>query len=228
VKGEENEIEFNDLVHNRAMTGHDAHYWSNVARIYLSDQEYIVGKEILGAITERLYGEGELGDVLEFCCGSGYFTKAIAKNARQVIATDHSDEMLDMARIHLQGFQNITTQKADCEDTSFPSERFDTVFIANLIHVAENPLRVLQESHQILKDKGLLLVVDFTVYGMNWFEWMKMAVRYLRKWGMPPRHGRSRLSPEQLVSLVEEVGFSTEEVELIGERTKAIYLRGRK
>jgi ubiquinone/menaquinone biosynthesis C-methylase UbiE len=133
-----------------------------------------------------------------------------------------------MARIHLQGFQNITFQKADCEDTSFPSERFDTVFIANLIHVVENPLRVLQESYQVLKDKGLLLVVDFTGFGMNWFEWGKMAVRYFSKWGMPPRHGRNRLSPEQLVSFVEEVGFRTEEVELIGERTKAIYLRGRK
>jgi ubiquinone/menaquinone biosynthesis C-methylase UbiE len=210
------------------MRGEKEEYRSNYSRTYNGDQEYIVGREILGAITDRLYGEGELGDALEFGCGCGYFTKVIAKHARQVIATDHSDQMLDMARIQLQGFQNISFQKADCEDTSFPSERFDTVFIANLIHVVENPIRVLQESYQVLKDKGLLLVVDFTGYGMNWFEWGKMAVRYLRKWGMPPRHDRNRLSPEQLVSFVEEVGFRAEEVELLGERTKAIYLRGRK
>jgi ubiquinone/menaquinone biosynthesis C-methylase UbiE len=165
---------------------------------------------------------------LEFGCGSGYFTKILAKNARLVIATDNSEEMVNMAKIQLQGFRNITTQKADCEDTSFPSERFDTVFIANLLHVVENPLRVLQESHQVLKDRGLLLVVDFTGYGMRWFEWIKMAVRYIRKWGMPPRHGRNRLSPEQLISWVETVGFRIELVELIGERTKAIYFRGRK
>jgi hypothetical protein len=73
-----------------------------------------------------------------------------------------------------------------------------------------------------------LLVVEFTGYGMNWLERMKLAVRYLRKWGMPPRYGRNRLSPEQLASLVEEVGFRTEEVGLLGKRTKAIYLRGRK
>jgi hypothetical protein len=63
---------------------------------------------------------------------------------------------------------------------------------------------------------------------MNWFEWMKLAVRYLRRWGFPPRHSRNRLSPEELVSFVEEVGFRTEEVELLGGRTKALYLRGRK
>lgn len=210
------------------MTEQDEQYWSRYARTYNSDQEYIVGKTILHAITEKLFEEGELGEVIEFGCGVGYFTRAIAKNARQVIATDLSDEMLNVARIHLHGFQNITIRKANCEDTSFPSERFDTVFIANLIHVVENPIKVLQESHQILKDKGLLLVVDFTGYGMNWFERMKLAVRYLKRWGMPPRHGRDKLSPDELVSFVEEVGFRTEEIRLLGDTTKAVYLRGRK
>jgi len=203
------------------------HYWGTCARTYASDQEYIVGKRLLHAIAEKLYGEGELGDVLEFGCGVGYFTGVIARNARQVIATDLSDDMLTIARIHLQGFQNITIQKADCEDTYFPSERFDTVCIANLIHVVENPIKVLQESHQILKDKGLLLVVDFTGHGMNWFERMKLYIRYFKKWGMPPRHGRN-LSPDQLVSFVEGVGFRIEETQLLGDTTKAIYLRGRK
>lgn len=210
------------------MIGQKEEYWSKYARTYNSDQEYVIGKRILHEITERIYEERELGEVIEFGCGVGYFTKAIAKNARHVIAADLSDEMLKEARIHLQGFQNITIQKANCEDTYFPSERFDTVFIANLIHVVENPIKVLQESHQILKDKGLLLVVDFTGYGMNWFERMKLAIRYLKKWGMPPRHGRNKLSPDQLVSFVEEVGFRTEEIQLLGGTTKAIYLRGRK
>ena len=194
----------------------------------MGDQEYIVGKRVLDAITERIYKEGELGDVVEFGCGAGYFTRALAKNARQVIATDLSDEMLNMARIHLQGFPNITIRKANCEDTSFPSERFDAVFIANLIHVVDNPIKVLQESHQILRDKGLLLAVDFTAFSMNWFERLKLAIRYFRTWGMPPRHGRHKLTPDELVSLVEEVGFRTEEIGVLGDRTKALYLRGRK
>jgi ubiquinone/menaquinone biosynthesis C-methylase UbiE len=210
------------------MTGQDEQYWSECARTHNSDQEYILGKTILHAITEKLYEEGELGDVVEFGCGVGYFTRAIAENARHVIATDLSDEMLKMAGIHLQGFKNITIQKANCEDTYFPSGRFDTVFIANLIHVVENPIKVLQESHQIFKDKGLLIGVDFTGYGMNWFERMKLAVRYLKRGGMPPRHGRNRLSPDELVSFVEEVDFQTEEMQLLGDTTKAIYLRGRK
>ncbi len=210
------------------MIGQKEEYWSKYARTYNSDQEYVIGKTILHEITERIHGERELGEVMEFGCGVGYFTKAIAKNAKHVIATDLSDEMLKEARIHLQGFQNITIQKANCEDTYFPSGRFDTVFIANLIHVVENPIKALQESHQILKNKGLLLVVSFTGYGMNWFESMKLYIRYFKKWGMPPRHGQNKLSPDQLVSFVEDVDFRTEEIQLLGDTTKAIYLRGRK
>jgi len=187
-----------------------------------------MGKNILHAITERLSEEETLGDVIEFGCGVGYFTKAIAKKAKQVMATDLSDEMLSMARGYLQGFHNIAIQKADCEDTSFPSQRFDTVFITNVIHVVGNPIKTLQESHQILKDGGLLLTVDFTAYGMSWFERITLAVRYLRKWGMPPRQGRSSLSPDQLTTFVEEVGFCTEEMQLLGDTTKALYLRATK
>ena len=210
------------------MIGQKEEYWSKYARTYNSDQEYVIGKTILHEITERIYEERELGEVMEFGCGVGYFTKAIAKNARHVIATDLSDEMLKEARSHLEGFQNITIQKANCEDTYVPSGRFDTVFIANLIHVVENPIKALQESHQILKNKGLLLVVDFTGYGMSWFESMKLYIRYFKKWGMPPRHGQNKLSPDQLVSFVEDVDFRTEEIQLLGDTTKAIYLRGRK
>ena len=203
-------------------------YWGKFALTYDNDQEYIAGKAILQAITTKLHEERDLGEVIEFGCGAGYFTKVIARKARHVIATDLSDQMLEVARVQLQKFQNITIQKANCEDTSFPSERFDTVFIANLIHVVENPMRVLQESHQILKDRGLLLVVDFTSYGMNWFEKMKLGIRYLKKLAMPPRHSRNKLSPDELVSFVENIDFKVEVVRLLGDKTKALYLRGRK
>ena len=210
------------------MTEHKEKYWSKFACTYGDDQEYVVGKTILQLILQRLSEEQDLGDVIEFGCGTGYFTKAIAKKARNVIATDLSDEMLEMARIQLKEFQNISIQRANCEATSFPSERFDTVFMANLIHVLINPIKVLQESHQILRNGGLLLIVDFTGYSMSWFEKMKLGIRYLRKWGMPPRYARNNLSPDELASLVENMDFKVEEVQLIGDRTKALYVRARK
>jgi len=210
------------------MTEHKEEYWSKFASTYNDDQDYVVGKTILQLIIKRLSEEHDLGEVIEFGCGTGYFTKEIAKKARNVIATDLSDEMLEIARIQLKEFQNISIQKANCEATSFPSERFDTVFMANLIHVLINPIKVLQESHQILRNGGLLLLVDFTGYRMNWFGKMKLGVRYLRKWGWPPRYTRNNLSPGEITSFLENVDFKVEEVQLIGDRTKVLYVRARK
>ena len=213
---------------NRNITEDTEKYWGKFAYTYNEDQEYVVGKTILQGITKKLSEERDLGEVIEFGCGTGYFTKEIAKKARHIIATDLSDEMLEIAKTELREFPNITIQKTDCEDTSFPSGRFDTVFMANLVHVVKNPIKVLQESHQILKDGGLLLIVDFTCYSMNWFEKMKLAIRYLRKWGMPPRYAQNKLSADELAYLVENMDFKVVEVRVMGDKTKALYLRGKK
>jgi ubiquinone/menaquinone biosynthesis C-methylase UbiE len=132
-----------------------------------------------------------------------------------------------VARTQLKDLQNVTVQKADCEKTDFPDGKFGSVFMANLIHIIENPSTTLKEAYRILKDGGLLLIVDFTGYGMKRFELMKMGIRALSKGWIPRRYFRN-LSPDELRSLVEGAGFKVEEVQLIGDRTKAIYLKGRR
>jgi ABC-2 type transport system ATP-binding protein len=201
-------------------------YWSKFANTFDDDQRYIVGGVVQQAIIERLSGERDLGELIELGCGTGFYTKVLAVNASHIMATDLSDEMLAVARTQLEDLQNVTVAKADCEATAFPDGKFDSVFMANLIHVIENPSTTLQEAYRILKDGGLLLIVDYTGYGMKWFEKMKMGIRALRRIGKP-RYSRS-LSPDELRSLVESAGFKVEGVQLIGDNSKGIYLRGRK
>lgn len=203
-------------------------YWSKFANNFDQDQKYVVGEAILQALMERLSGESDLGELIEFGCGAGFFTKAIAGNASHVMATDLSDEMLATARTELKDCQNVTVEKADCEKTAFPEGKFSSVFMANLVHVIEHPSIALQESYRILNDGGLLLIVDYTGYGMKRFEIMKMGIRFLRKWKRPSPHSKAKLSPDELRHMVESAGFKVEEVQLMGDKTKALYLRGRK
>jgi ubiquinone/menaquinone biosynthesis C-methylase UbiE len=203
-------------------------YWSKFANTFDEDQTYIVGEPVQQAILERLSGESDLGELLELGCGAGFYTKVLAANASHVTATDLSDEMLAVAREQLKDCQNVVVEKADCEKTDFADGKFGSVFMANLIHVIENPSIALQESYRILKDGGLLLIVNYTGYGMKWFEMMKMGIRFLRKWGKPSAYSKGKLSPDELCSLVENAGFKVEEVQLMGDKTKALYLRGRK
>jgi ubiquinone/menaquinone biosynthesis C-methylase UbiE len=203
-------------------------YWSKFANTFDEDETYIVGGAVQQqAIVERLSGERDPGEPIELGCGAGFYTKFLAANASHVMATDLSDEMLAVARTQLKDLQNVTVAKADCEKTDFPDGKFGSVFMANLIHLIENPSITLQESYRILKNGGLLLIVDYTGYGMKWFEKMKMGMRVLRKFGRPPSSSRN-LSPDELRSLVESAGFKVEEVQLIGDGSKAVYLKGRK
>ncbi len=203
-------------------------YWSRFAHSYDRDGEYVVGKPILQAILQRLSEERDLGDCVELGCGTGYFTRAIAGQARRVIATDLSDEMLEVAQSQLSEFQNVALQKADCAHTEFPAESFDTALMVNLIHVVDEPLPCLRESYRILRSGGLLIVVDFTGYRLALLRTVQLAWRYLRRWGVPPRYGRHDLSPEEFVRLVERAGFKVKDVQLLVGGSNALYLRGLK
>jgi ABC-2 type transport system ATP-binding protein len=203
-------------------------YWSRFASSYDRDGEYVVGEAILQAIEEQLSNEQPLGDAIELGCGTGYFTKAIARSARHVTATDISGQMLAVARTELSDYRNVTVQKTDCAHTSFAAEGFDSVVMVNLVHVLDEPLPCLREGHRILRSGGLLLVVDFTGCQMPWARKMKLGLRYLRKWGLPPRGGRHDMGPKELASLVESAGFTVDEVELLIGEANALYLRARK
>ena len=202
-------------------------YWSKFANTIDEDQRYIARGTAQQLIVERLSGESDLGELIELGCGTGPYTKALAANASHVMATDFSDAMLAVARTQLKDLQNVTVAKADCEKTDFPDGKFGSAFMANVIHVIENPLITLKETYRILKDGGLLLIVDFTGYGMKRFEVMKMGIRALRKGWIPRRYFRN-LSPDELRSLAESAGFKVEEVQLMGDIGKAIFLKGRK
>ena len=203
-------------------------YWSKFAGNYDDGVDFIVGNAIQQRIIKRLFEEHNLGEVIEFGCGTGYFTRVIAKSAKYVIATDLSDEMIEVAKLNLHKIQNITIQKSDCENVSFPSGKFDPVFMANVIHYIKEPIKALQESHRILKSRGLILLIDYTGFSMKWSEKMKLGFRFITKCGIPPRYFKTNLSPDELNSLPEAAGFKIENIQLIGENSKALYLKGRK
>jgi ABC-2 type transport system ATP-binding protein len=203
-------------------------YWSRFASTFDEDQTYVAGSDVQQAIIDRLSEERDLGELIEFGCGAGLFTKALAANADHVTATDLSDEMLAAARTQLASLPNVTLQKADCEQTAFPDKNFGSVFMANLIHVVENPSRVLRESYRILDEGGLLLVVTYTSFEMKLLDKIGMAIRFIRRFGKPLGHFRGNLSPDELRSLAENAGFQVETVQIVGDRNKALYLKAKK
>lgn len=203
-------------------------YWSRYANHYDEYTDYIVGKTLRQALIGKLREEKNLGDVIECGCGTGFFTRAIARNASDVLATDLSEDMLDRAKVTLKRFQNIRYKKIDCQDILFPPESFDTVLMANVIHTIPDPHKAIHESYRILRKEGRLLIVTYTDFGLDFFQRSVLAMKFLIRFGMPPPHGLKNYAPGELERFVQEAGYRVEEMELIGDRPKGLYLRGRK
>jgi len=200
-------------------------YWSRFANSYDERQEYVVDKLLLDEITEKLNHLPELGEVVEFGCGTGYFTKIISQKSQSIIATDISDSLLEVAKKRLGENPKVRVQKGDCMKTSFAAEAFDSVFMANLIHVVKSPTAALQECHRILRKDGVLIIVTFTGYGMKLWEKIKMGLRFAKSWGKPPAHVRS-FSLQELTSIMKDTGFTIKTSKMIGDITKALYVIG--
>lgn len=202
-------------------------YWSRFADSFDTDQEYVVGKELLDEIDRTLDSLPNLGDVVEFGCGSGRFTRTLAPKARSLVATDLSDAFLDVARSRLGDRTEITFQREDCTATSFPSAAFDAVFMANLLHVIDRPGLALVECYRILRSGGILLIVSYTGHGTPLWERIKLGVRFVRTWGRPPPHVHW-FTPEGLGAMMEEAGFTVRTSRLVGARMKAVFAVGKK
>jgi len=202
-------------------------YWSRFSETYDQNQEYVVGKDFIKEIGKELSKLPKLGKTVELGCGTGVYTELILPKTTQLVATDLSNELLILARKRLRNNPKVTIQNENCRATSFAPDAFDNAFMANLIHVVENPVQVLEECHRILKKGGVLIIVTYTNIGMRLLDKFKLGFRFLKVWGKPPKHTHI-FSPEKLAALMERAGFVIQESKLIGNRSKAVFVVGKK
>ncbi len=96
---------------------------------------------------------------LEIGCGTGGFTRLLARRSASVTALDFSPNMIRIAKSLSGEYSNIDFQCADASVWEFPSERFDCVAsIATLHHL---PMKMmLSKMKGALKPGGTLLVLD--------------------------------------------------------------------
>lgn len=130
-----------------------------VAKIY-DPILYIALQPIRIAVLEEL-AEAKDKSILDLCCGTGNQLKLLAiKKFRHLHCLDLSESMLKIAR---KSSQPIRTYLEDATKTSFKNESFDIVIISFAIHEKDRNTQVMmiEEAYRILKEKGLLLVVDF-------------------------------------------------------------------
>lgn len=205
----------------------DANYWGQFATTYDDKLERMMGKAVRQNLFDMLEREHDLGDTVEFGCGTGYFTRAIAKNAAHVVATDLSPGMIEVAKAKLRDLRNVSFRVEDSEATSFPSETFDTGLTANMLHTVDDPIRVLRECYRVLKPGGTLLIINYTDQGMGRVERTLMGFRFALKFHFPPKKNWP-VTEDKLRTSLRVAGFTIERMELVKGKINAIFVRAKK
>ena len=98
-------------------------------------------------------------DVLEIGCGTGAFSRLLARRAERVLALDLSPRMIQIARERSKGYPNIEFRVADAIEWAFPTAHFDCVVsIATLHHL---PIEeTLVKMRDALRATGTLIILD--------------------------------------------------------------------
>lgn len=198
-------------------------YWSRFAKDFEERNLYVVGKKDTALVHREVSKLTELQKVLELGCGNGTYSKILENNATELTATDFSDEMVAASAKRLANYGKITVAKADCCNLPFANASYDTIFMANLLHVIADPAKALKESRRVLKKDGRLVILSFTSEAVGIISKIMMIYRYLKVYGKPSPHSRT-LTVNMAEQMLVKNGFTVSESRLIGDKMKAIFI----
>ena len=195
-------------------TSIEAHrkFWSQIATKYDGVMDLVVGAKARAEVLARFTRTRDLGRVIEFGCGTGFNTRALAANATAVVATDISPGMLAVAQRNVRA-ENVTFQVADCRRPPFDSKAFDTAVLSLVLHFAD-PEVTLQQMQRIVRPGGRIFIINPGLESMGSLVRFGCQCRMIffgiTRYRLKPPRGFSKhlLSGWELCDLLEWTGWS--------------------
>jgi SAM-dependent methyltransferase len=101
--------------------------------------------------------------VIDFGCGTGFYTIPLAKTAKRVVGIDVQAKMLKMAGRYAEK-SNVKVQfyESDGKNIPLPDSTADLIFLRRVFHELEDKQAVLQELTRLLKQNGRLAIMEKT------------------------------------------------------------------
>ncbi len=136
-------------------------FWDKVAWAYDIFANVInrkANRALCAAVKELI---GPTGQVLECACGTGLLTGVIAPECQSLLATDFSEKMLKRAKKKYGKYRNVAFEQANLLRLAYPSNRFDVVVAANVIHLLDEPYQALRELERVCKPGGRMIIPTY-------------------------------------------------------------------
>lgn len=131
--------------------------------------------------------------LVDIGAGTGFFSVHFLQYAKgaKIYACDTSEVMLEWMQENIcPQYPDILPTKMQEKEVPLEDGIADLVYMLNLHHELDDPRAVLRETHRILKNKGIIFIVDWKKEDMS--EGPPTNIRYL---------------PEQIIKQLQETYF---------------------
>jgi ubiquinone/menaquinone biosynthesis C-methylase UbiE len=157
-------------------------------------REYLPGRSWEG-LAETLLRLMPPMVIADLGAGEGTFSQLLALRAKQVIAIDNSQNMVEfgrkMAKTH--GLQNLDYRLGDLESVPIENAAVDVAFFSQSLHHAIHPEKAVEEAFRIVKPGGRIAILDLLrhqfeeareMYADVWLGFTELELRsFLKKSG---------------------------------------------
>lgn len=133
-------------------------FWDKMAKNY--DQEEKKDEQTYIKIIEKTKKYLKISDiVLDYGCGTGLISNEIADNVKVIHAIDISSKMIKIAKIKADGrkIENIYFAHSTIFDERYKRGLFDVILVFYILHLLEDPHKVMQRINELLKPGGLII-----------------------------------------------------------------------
>ena len=151
-------------------TEKDRSYWERHAKNYDLSMKILGGP--IPTMVARAAESVRDTRVLEVAAVTGLVTIALARTAREVVATDYAAAMVHAveSRIRAEGLTNVRCEQADLYALPFEPGSFDAVVAANVLHLVPDLPGALAAIRRVLRPGGRLVVPTYC-HDQTPFSW---------------------------------------------------------
>lgn len=141
-----------------------AEEWDQLRSMHVAESEV---EEAMAGLLEA----SPLGRMLDIGTGTGRNIELFAERSARFTALDNNGEMLRLARAKLAALvpdkfdaSRVEITLGDFNALPLPDDSFDTILLHQVLHYAQNPIRVIAEASRVLRPGGRIMIVDFAAH----------------------------------------------------------------
>lgn len=148
--------------------------------------------------------------IADLGAGEGTLSQLLASRAKQVIAVDNSEKMVefgaDLAREH--GVKNLEYRLGDIEAPPIEAGSVDMVVFSQALHHAASPQKAVKAAHGLLRPGGRIVILDLASHSYE-----QARELYAHVW--------LGFSEVELFQMLTTAGFSGIEVSIVAREKQA-------